>query len=288
MSTLHLKNASIDCTVDLLRGARMMQLREGSREVIVPLTGSVLEAWAPDAGVGLMAMIPCVHHTHSSELQWTGTGHPHMSASSTETVFDWGVGWKSEWEMLEQTEDFVLLSLEHRAQKNWPWSFDASQTLHLKGAELSMSLSMTNQSSVSSPGGLGWAFSLPVDEDERWVIKGQQLQWGGQGAAPISMSEGVRERPFTMHELEGGMAWGQWDGIMRLEGASSGAALMLNSNFKTIQVKWRQEAKCLDVKVLDLGMDVLQHTSAPPMLAPGESISVQMSLMLNQVMNNRA
>jgi hypothetical protein len=63
---------------------------------------------------------------------------------------------------------------------------------------------------------------------------------------------------------------------------------MLSSNLKTIHVKWHQEGKCLGVKVLDLGMDVLQHTSAPPMLAPGESISVQMSLMLNQVMNNRA
>jgi hypothetical protein len=233
-----------------------------------------------EARLGLVAMIACVHHTSLKELRWTGTGHPSMGSTDTDAVIDWGVGWQSPWEILEQSEDFVMLSMEHRAQKNWPWSFDASQTIQLKKSELMLSLSLTNQSSVPSPAGMGWAFCLPVALfKEQLIIKAAQV-YTLSHPIPVQSSQ-VHNTQVSAYDLEAfkeGLGFGLWNGELSLKGSSH--QLHLHSKLKTSQMKLSQDGRSLLVKVLDLPVEVLQHASAAPMLAPGESISVQMSLML--------
>ncbi len=289
MRVIHLKNGSINCDIDLQRGARLTSLRQGLREVIEPVELQNGLREKHDPSLGLLAMIPCVHHSSLRELKWTGTGHPHMSTMAADPMHDWGVGWQSSWQILEQSEDFALLSLEHRAEKNWPWSFDASQTIHLKPSALSMSLSLTNQSSVSSPGGLGWAFSLPVDKHDRFSIQANRLIDTHQQGAPGQLSVGVKENnidraldlELSMDQLKVGQCMDMRDGTFCVEGAHH--RLQFESKLKTVQVKLSEDESSLVVKVMDLPMQVLEHTSAPPMLAPGESVSVQMSWMLLSV-----
>ena len=288
MSAIHLKNGFINCEIDLQRGARLRSLKHGTRDVIVPLGQLDDEAMNEEARLGLVAMIACVHHTSLKELRWKGTGHPSMGNSDTDAVIDWGVGWQSPWEILEQSEDFVMLSLEHRAQKNWPWSFDASQTIQLKKTELLLSLSLTNQSSVPSPAGLGWGFSLPVDLlKEQLIIKAAQVYKLSHSvpmaasSIPVQSSQAYSapESAYPLEAFKEGLGFGLWNGELSLNGPSH--QLHLQSKLKTSQIKLSQDERSLLVKVLDLPVEVLQHARAAPMLAPGESISVQMSLMLS-------
>jgi len=58
--------------------------------------------------------------------------------------------------VLESGPAFALLSFEHRADAGWPFDFDASQAFKLEADALEMTLSITNQSPVSVPVGLGW------------------------------------------------------------------------------------------------------------------------------------
>jgi aldose 1-epimerase len=49
-----------------------------------------------------------------------------------------------------------MLSYEHKADTAWPFDFDSSQIFKLGANALEMSISITNQSRVSAPVGLGW------------------------------------------------------------------------------------------------------------------------------------
>lgn len=284
MKAIALENDFITCEMDLLHGARITTLKYKGQEVIEP---AKFKDTSKASNIGLLAMIPCLHHTSLAELKWSGTSHPHLNPLEHDSELHWGVGWQSPWQILEQEQDHVLLSLEHRAEKNWPWLFDASQTIHLLAGELCLSLSMTNQSRVPSPCGLGWAMSLPMDAMGGLTLKAQEpYQWHRPQMKSMNNEHPWREAALkpqelklNAQELNEGWGFGQWDGVLRVN--SHKHQIELNSKLKTVQAKTNLDANQVMIKVSDQPMEVLQQTRPPQMLLPGESISVQMSLIFN-------
>jgi aldose 1-epimerase len=101
-------------------------------------------------------LIPFSNRVAHAQLVWNGTSHPLVQNFAGEEHSIHGVGWLRAWEVLEQSEDFCMLSLEHAADKAWPFAFDASQTFRLHGNALEMTMSITNQSAHAAPVGMGW------------------------------------------------------------------------------------------------------------------------------------
>jgi aldose 1-epimerase len=101
-------------------------------------------------------LIPFSNRVAHAKLVWNGTSHPLVKNFAGEEHSIHGVGWQREWQVLEQSDDFCMLSLEHSADKAWPFAFDASQTFRLHGNTLEMTMSITNQSPHPAPVGLGW------------------------------------------------------------------------------------------------------------------------------------
>jgi aldose 1-epimerase len=101
-------------------------------------------------------LIPFSNRVAHAQLVWNGTSHPLVKNFSGEEHSIHGVGWLRSWTVLEQSADFCMLSLEHAADKAWPFAFDASQTFRLHGNALEMTMSITNQSAQAAPVGLGW------------------------------------------------------------------------------------------------------------------------------------
>jgi aldose 1-epimerase len=101
-------------------------------------------------------LIPFSNRVAHAQLVWNGTSHPLVKNFSGEEHSIHGVGWLRPWEVLEQSADFCMLSLEHASDRSWPFAFDASQTFRLHGNALEMTMSITNQSDQSAPVGLGW------------------------------------------------------------------------------------------------------------------------------------
>jgi len=101
-------------------------------------------------------LVPFSNRVTHATLQWQGTDHPLVRNFAPEAHAIHGVGWERAWSVLEATDTFALLSYEHRADAAWPFDFDASQAFKLEPGALEMSLSITNQSAVSAPAGLGW------------------------------------------------------------------------------------------------------------------------------------
>jgi aldose 1-epimerase len=101
-------------------------------------------------------LVPFSNRVAKAQLQWNGTTHPLVKNFADEEHSIHGVGWQRPWQVLEQTSDFAMLCLEHRADAAWPFAFDASQTFRVKEGSLEMTLSITNQSAGDAPVGLGW------------------------------------------------------------------------------------------------------------------------------------
>ena len=105
---------------------------------------------------GSYPLVPFSNRVGHASLQWQGTDHPLVKNFVPEPHAIHGVGWERPWEVLESTNTFALLSYEHRADASWPFDFDSSQAFKLSAGALEMTLSITNQSKVSAPVGLGW------------------------------------------------------------------------------------------------------------------------------------
>lgn len=101
-------------------------------------------------------LIPFSNRVAHAQLVWNGTSHPLVKNFAGEEHSIHGIGWQRAWQVLDTTDDFCMLSLEHAADKTWPFAFDASQTYRLHGDALEMTMSITNQSPSTAPVGLGW------------------------------------------------------------------------------------------------------------------------------------
>jgi aldose 1-epimerase len=70
-----------------------------------------------------------------------------------------GNAWYSPWHLLERSDCHMVLGLDHRpvgtAARDWPFAFDARQTLELGADGLSITLSITNRDDRPMPAGLG-------------------------------------------------------------------------------------------------------------------------------------
>lgn len=105
---------------------------------------------------GSYPLVPFSNRVAQAKLVWAGTSHPLVQNNAAEPHAIHGVGWQRAWAVLDASDQFALLSYEHKADAAWPFAFDTSQAFRLSESGLEITLSMTNQSSTPAPAGLGW------------------------------------------------------------------------------------------------------------------------------------
>ncbi len=105
---------------------------------------------------GSYPLVPFSNRISQATLKWNGTSHPLVQNNGTEPHAIHGVGWQRAWEVLDTSDQFALLSYEHKPDASWPFAFDTSQAFRLTAHELELTLSITNQSATATPVGLGW------------------------------------------------------------------------------------------------------------------------------------
>ena len=105
---------------------------------------------------GSYPLVPFSNRIGQASLLWQGTQHPLVRNNGAEPHAIHGIGWQRPWEVLESDERSALLSYAHPADSAWPFAFDSSQTVQLRGGMLALTLSVTNQSGQIAPAGLGW------------------------------------------------------------------------------------------------------------------------------------
>ncbi|MDR7306955.1 aldose 1-epimerase [Rhodoferax saidenbachensis] len=152
-STLTLRNGDLLCDIKPELGGSIAGLWLGADPVLSSVPGDQMQTVRQSASYPL---VPFSNRIGHGQLQWAGTSHPLIKNFEPEPHTIHGVGWQRPWAVLESTEQFALLSFEHKADASWPFDFDCSQAFKLEAGALEMTLSITNQSPVAAPVGLGW------------------------------------------------------------------------------------------------------------------------------------
>jgi aldose 1-epimerase len=122
----------------------------------VPVLRATHERPASARQSGSYPLVPFSNRIERATLQWQGTAHPLINNNAPEPHAIHGVGWERPWEVLDSDDSFAMLAYEHPADASWPFAFDSSQVLRLRGTTLELTLSLTNQSHEPAPVGLGW------------------------------------------------------------------------------------------------------------------------------------
>ena len=122
----------------------------------VPVLRSTTDTPASARQSGSYPLVPFSNRIERATLHWQGTSHPLVNNNASEPHAIHGVGWQRPWSVLDSDDSFAMLAYEHRADTSWPFAFDSSQVLRLRGKALELTLSLTNQSAQAAPVGLGW------------------------------------------------------------------------------------------------------------------------------------
>ena len=161
-------------------------------------------------------LVPFSNRIGQAALQWQGTGHPLIKNNEPEPHAIHGVGWERPWRVLESSDTFALLSFEHRADASWPFDFDASQAFKLESDALEMSLSITNQSLVAAPVGLGWHPYFTKRPDTRVQFRTQGRWEMGSDKLPTHRAAHSGLDQATA-ELAVDHCFDGWDGLLTLQ-----------------------------------------------------------------------
>jgi aldose 1-epimerase len=83
---------------------------------------------------------------------------PEVRLSPTDERFSMpihGSGWKRPWEVTDQSDQHCVMQLTAPAT-DWPWAFQATQSVILEDDLLRISLVLRNDSKLDMPSGIGW------------------------------------------------------------------------------------------------------------------------------------
>ncbi len=122
----------------------------------VPVLRQAPQPLASARQAGSYPLVPFSNRIARATLRWNGTDHPLVTNNAPEPHAIHGVGWQRPWSVLDSDDSFAMLAYEHPADAAWPFAFDTSQTLRLRGNALELTLALTNQAHQPAPAGLGW------------------------------------------------------------------------------------------------------------------------------------
>jgi aldose 1-epimerase len=132
---------------------------------------------------GSYPLVPFSNRVGQARLVWAGTSHPLVQNNAGESHAIHGVGWQRSWDVLDDSDQFALLSYQHKPDAAWPFAFDTSQAFRLSDDALEMTLSITNQSAQPAPAGLGWhpyfvkrpGSHISFEASDRWAMGADKL-----------------------------------------------------------------------------------------------------------------
>ncbi len=280
-----LKNDHLRCCIRADLGGSIVSLEMDGRPVLRAVEASNI---TNARQAGSFALVPFSNRIAHATLQWMGTDHPLIRNNADEPHAIHGIGWQRPWTVLEQSEEFTLLSYEHRADGGWPFAFDASQAIQLKGQELHQTLSITNQDTKPTPVGLGW---------HPYFIKRKNTQIEFSATSKWEMGEDKlpthRVASTGMHQACSNLAidhcFEGWVDTLKIEDEQF--AIKVKSNLHRLVIYTHPGLDSIAVEPVShvnnaINMNVLrpdlENKYGITVLEPGESISAYMSIEIEK------
>jgi aldose 1-epimerase len=233
-------------------------------------------------------LVPFSNRIAQATLLWQGTQHPLVRNNGAEPHAIHGVGWQRPWEILDRGDDFALLAYEHRPDSAWPFAFDSSQMLRVRGDSLEMTLSLTNQSQRAAPAGLGWhpffvkraRSRISFEARGRWEMGPDKLPTERRPSNGLDASCAFLD---IDHCFDG------WTGTVQLRDEL--LQTRLSSNLSRLVVFTNDTRDFVAIEPVSHVNNAMNRVNAGgdpaelglAILQPGESISAQMSISVKSV-----
>ena len=253
----------------------------------VPVLRSTQDTPASARQSGSYPLVPFSNHIERATLQWQGTSHPLVNNNAPEPHAIHGVGWQRPWSVLDSDDSFAMLAYEHRADASWPFAFDSSQVLRLRGRTLELTLSLTNQSHEPAPAGLGWhpyfvkrpGSRIQVNATGRWEMGPDKLPTRRSGSPGIA---GDCAGLDVDHCFDG------WDGIATLRDEL--LHITLRSNLRRVVVFTTPQREIVAIEPVSHVNNAINLVAAGAdgdalglhTLQPGETLTAQMSIQVER------
>jgi aldose 1-epimerase len=269
----------------------------GSLESLIyrGLAGDIPVLRAPPAVIhtvrdlGCFPLVPFSNRVAKAQLQWQGTDHPLIKMGTTEEHAMHGVAWQRPWQVLEASDDFAMLSYEHKRDTAWPFAFDVSQIFKLDGNTLNLTLSITNQAPSPAPVGLGWhpyfakraGAHISFDATSRWEMGADKLPTVLQATSSMAS-------PCANLEIDN--CFEGWSGIAQLRDEL--LCTRITSNLTRLVVFTKPSMDSIAIEPVSHANNAINLAGANAaelarlgvrVLASGETFSAQMSINVEAV-----
>lgn len=248
------------------------------------LRSSAAAALTSVRNAGSYPLVPFSNRVGHGSLRWAGTDHPLVVPEGFEPHAIHGVGWLRPWSVLEANGQFALLSYEHQADESWPFAFDASQAFRIKGNELELTLSITNQSAVAAPVGLGWHpyFVKRPDTHVRFAATGRWEMGDDKLPTRRSASTGL---DHDCQGLDVDHCFDGWSGALHLSDSALHTTVSSSLRYVVVYTNASRDYVAVEpvshvnnaIKLLEQG-DASASELGIRVLQPGESMSAEMSI----------
>jgi aldose 1-epimerase len=283
---LHLRSGDLRCDIRPELGGSIAGLWLGELPV---LRSTAAEALSAVRQAGSFPLVPFSNRLGQARLQWAGTSHPLVQFRADEPHAIHGVGWQRPWTVLDAADDFALLAYEHKADEAWPFAFDSSQAFRLGADALELTLSITNQSAVAAPVGLGWhpyfvkrpGCRLTFTASGRWEMGADKLPTRRVASSGLDAEVAALDLD---HCFDG------WSGQLLLRDALLKTRLSANLSRLVVYAQPGGEVLALEpVSHVNNAINLLEAGQASAealgvrVLQPGESMSAEMSLQVERV-----
>jgi aldose 1-epimerase len=199
MTPIVLEQGSARLVLRPERGGCIEGLWLGALPIMAAQTSGALTHAGSSASYPL---VPYSNRLAHAQLNWQGTSYALAASLEHGPHAIHGVGWQRAWAVHAARSDFVHVTLQHTADADWPFSFDAWQTLALRQdadqTTLSLTMGMTNRANVTAPAGLGWhpyfvkraTSHIQFEAAGRWEMDASKLPstWSATGGLNTSCS----------------------------------------------------------------------------------------------------
>jgi aldose 1-epimerase len=153
---LTIRNGPMMARFSPQQGGRMTHLaHEVLGNILVPMGEGVFDPWHwPKAGA--YPLFPYHNRLAGAAFRYAAQDytllpHPALGADAMH-----GPAHRRAWSVLSHGSNTVELSLDYRADADWPFDFTAIQRFRLNSDGVDIELVLRNSGTVSMPGGFGW------------------------------------------------------------------------------------------------------------------------------------
>ena len=285
-SALHLSSPHLRCEITPALGGAIAGLWIGDTPVLRSTPAKDLTTVRK---AGSYPLVPFSNRMAHAKLQWHGTNHPLVQSTADEPHAIHGVGWQRPWEVLESGPQFALLSYEHKPDSAWPFAFDASQAFKLTDFELALTLSITNQSNLPAPVGLGWhpyfvkreRSHISFEATGRWEMNAEKLP---THRLPSHGLDAACEFLDVDHCFDG------WPGVVHLR--DEVLHTRISANLSRLVVFTNSTRDFVAIEPVSHVNNAINHLNTGAataddlgirVLQPGESMSAEMSITVERV-----